>query len=100
MGDEAKAINYRLSNIEKTLAELKDVVIETKLQQKDIDDLKSKEDEILNAVNCHDQRLRILENRPTQERANRWTTITEKEKILPLFLQNNADVNLVIPVDL
>lgn len=77
MGDEAKAINYRLSNIEKTLAELKDVVIETKLQQKDIDDLKSKEDEILNAVNCHDQRLRILENRPTQERANRWTTITD-----------------------
>lgn len=77
MGDEAKTINYRLSNIEKTLAELKDVVIETKLQQKDIDDLKSKEDEILNAVNCHDQRLRILENRPTQERANRWTTITD-----------------------
>lgn len=77
MEDEAKAINYRLSNIEKTLAELKDVVIETKLQQKDIDDLKSKEDEILNAVNCHDQRLRILENRPTQERANRWTTITD-----------------------
>ena len=62
MEDEAKAINYRLSNIEKTLAELKDVVIETKLQQKGIDDLKSKEDEILNAVNCHDQRLRILES--------------------------------------
>lgn len=77
MDEEAKAINYRLSNIEKTLAELKDVVIETKLQQKDIDDLKSKEDEILNAVNCHDQRLRILENRPTVERANRWTTITD-----------------------
>ena len=77
MEDEAKAINYRLSNIEKTLAELKDVVIETKLQQKDIDDLKAREDEILNAVNCHDQRLRILENRPTQERANRWTTITD-----------------------
>lgn len=77
MDEEAKAINYRLSNIEKTLAELKDVVIETKLQQKDIDDLKSREDEILNAVNCHDQRLRILENRPTQERANRWTTITD-----------------------
>lgn len=77
MEDEAKAINYRLSNIEKTLAELKDVVIETKLQQKDIDDLKSKEDEILNAVNHHDQRIRVLENRPTQEKANRWTTITD-----------------------
>lgn len=77
MEDEAKAINYRLSNIEKTLAELKDVVIETKLQQKDIDDLKSKEDEILNAVNHHDQRIRALENRPTQEKANRWTTITD-----------------------
>lgn len=77
MDEEAKAINYRLSNIEKTLAELKDVVIETKLQQKDIDDLKAKEDEILNAVNHHDQRLRNLENRPTVERANRWTTITD-----------------------
>lgn len=77
MEDEAKAINYRLSNIEKTLAELKDVVIETKLQQKDIDDLKSKEDEILNAVNHHDQRLRVLENRPSIEKANRWTTVTD-----------------------
>ena len=42
MEDEAETINYRLSNIEKTLAELTDVVIETKLQQKYIDDLKNK----------------------------------------------------------
>lgn len=77
MEDEAKAINYRLSNIEKTLAELKDVVIETKLQQKDIDDLKNKKDEILRAVNAHDQRLRVLENRPSVEKANRWTTVTD-----------------------
>lgn len=77
MEDEAETINYRLSNIEKTLAELKDVVIETKLQQKDIDDLKNKEDEILRAVNVHDQRLRVLENRPSIEKANRWTTVTD-----------------------
>lgn len=77
MEDEAETINYRLSNIEKTLAELKDVVIETKLQQKDIDDLKNKEDEILRAVNTHDQRLRVLENRPSIEKANRWTTVTD-----------------------
>ena len=77
MEDEAETINYRLSNIEKTLAELKDVVIETKLQQKDIDDLKNKEDEILRAVNAHDQWLRVLENRPSIEKANRWTTVTD-----------------------
>lgn len=70
-------IGYRLSVIEKTLSELKDVVIENKLQQRDISDLRDKMDEILSAINAHEKRIRLVEDRPLKEKADKWQYIVD-----------------------
>lgn len=74
---EQKTIEFRLNSIERTLSELKDVLIENKMQNRDIEDLKNKTKEFLNAVNAHDLRLRVLEERPLKEKAGRWSLITD-----------------------
>lgn len=74
---ENKNIEYRLAGIEKTLAELKDVVIENKMQNRDIADLKEKVKESINAFNAHDIRIRELENKPFKEKAGKWSMITD-----------------------
>lgn len=76
MSDE-ETINYRLGKIEETLSELKTVIVENKLQAKDIQELKSNEAEILNAINAHDKRLRNLETAPVKKDAEKWKTITD-----------------------
>lgn len=70
-------INYRLTNIEATLAELKTVVLENKLQEKEIKDIKEKLVECLQAFNAHDRRIRTLEIKPIQDKASKWQTITD-----------------------
>lgn len=72
-----EALDYRLSNIEKTLSELKDVVVENKIQARDIEELKIKTGEFVNAINSHDQRIRVLEMRPYKEKATMWTSIVD-----------------------
>lgn len=75
--ENVSAIEYRLSVIEQTLMELKNVVLKTALQQKDIDDLKNKEEEFLKAINSHDKRIKALELQPLQEKSNRWLFIVD-----------------------
>ncbi len=70
-------INYRLTNIESTLTELKTVVLENKLQEKEIKDIKEKLVECLQAFNSHDKRIRSLEIEPVQDKAKKWQTITD-----------------------
>lgn len=70
-------INFRLTNIEATLAELKTVVLENKLQEKEIKDIKEKLVECLQAFNSHDKRIRELEVAPVKGKAERWQTITD-----------------------
>lgn len=75
--DNIGTINYRLTNIESTLAELKTVIVENKLQEKEIKDIKEKLIECLQAFNAHDKRLRALEIKPIQDKASKWQTITD-----------------------
>lgn len=75
--ENIETINYRLTNIESTLTELKTVVLENKLQEKEIKDIKEKLVECLQAFNSHDKRIRDLELQPVQDRANKWQTITD-----------------------
>ena len=75
--DNDKIINYRLTNIESTLAELKTVIVENKLQEKDIKDIKGKLIECLQAFNAHDKRLRTLEIQPVKDKASKWQTISD-----------------------
>lgn len=70
-------IEYRLDSIEKTLTELKNVVVETRLQQRDINELMQKQKELLQAINSHDGRIRILETQPMKDRAGKWQLITD-----------------------
>lgn len=67
-----KTFDFRLSNIEKTLSELKDVVIENKLQARDISEIKKLVKENNDAINSHDKRIRELETAPAREKAGKW----------------------------
>jgi Mg2+ and Co2+ transporter CorA len=66
------AIDYRLGNIEKTLAELKDVIIENKMQARDIRELQDEVKEFLQAINTHDKRIKDLEQAPKERSAHKW----------------------------
>lgn len=74
---EEATIEYRLDNIEKVLSELKDVVLENKMQARDIRDLTSTQKEILQAINAHEKRIKELEMKPVQERADKWQYILD-----------------------
>ena len=75
--NDTKIINYRLTNIESTLAELKTVIVENKLQEKEIQDIKGKLVECLQAFNAHDKRIRNLELEPVKNKADKWQTISD-----------------------
>ena len=66
--DNVQAIEYRLTAIEETLKELKEVIIKTALQQKDIDSLKNKTEDIA-------ERIKVLELQPYKEKSNKWEFI-------------------------
>ena len=70
-------INFRLEAIEKSLADLKDVMLETKMQERDIKDLAETQNELLKAINSHDSRIKALEIAPTQSKAEKWQFIAD-----------------------
>lgn len=72
-----EVINFRLDAIDKSLADLKDVVLETKMQERDIKSLAEKLTEVLQAINSHDSRIKALEIAPTQNKAEKWQYITD-----------------------
>lgn len=77
MDEMNAAIEYRLSAIERTLEEVKGVVVEDRMQSRDIADLQKTVGEFLAAINAHDKRLRSLEERPARERAEKWQTAVD-----------------------
>lgn len=72
-----KAVDYRLNNIEKVLGELKDVMLENKMQARDIDELRKTCSETLAAINSHDKRIRELEMAPLTSKADKWKTLID-----------------------
>lgn len=72
-----ETVNFRLTSIEATLSELKAVIVENKLQEKEIKDIKEKLVECLQAFNSHDKRIHNLEIKPIQDKASKWQTITD-----------------------
>lgn len=81
MDTENGAIDYRLSNIEKTLAELKDVIIENKMQARDIRELQDEVKEFLQAINAHEKRIKELEQAPKERSAHKW------ERLIDVFMK-------------
>lgn len=75
MSDEAQThetIDYRLSNIEKTLNELKDVVLENRLLAKDIEIVKEDIDTIHDRLDSQSQKIRNIELSPYKDKAEKW----------------------------
>ena len=70
-------INYRLTNIESTLAELKSVIVENKLQDKEIASVKEKLNECMQALNEQDQRIKRVELAPVESKAARWQQVMD-----------------------
>lgn len=70
-------VDYRLNNIEKVLNELKDVMVENKMQAKDIQDLSKKCQENADGIDSLDVRVRALELGPLQSKAKRWEDIVK-----------------------
>lgn len=70
-------IDYRLTNIEKTLSEMKDVMVDQKLINRDLKDVREDQREIINKINDHEKRMRQLENAPVQAKAERWQQIVD-----------------------
>ena len=100
MNDEKDVVEYRLQAIEKTLEEVKSVLIEDRMQSRDIAELqktvakflnmyteqaekisklqehKTDIDELLEGLNAHDTRIRQLEEKPNKDKAEKFTAIT------------------------
>lgn len=70
-------VNFRLSQIEDSIKDLRTVVLETKLQERDIKDLTEQQTELLQAINAHDARLKTLEQKPIKDRADKWQYIMD-----------------------
>lgn len=75
--DNMQTVNYRLTNIEKTLNELKNVVLENKLQARDIQTMNTKVDELEQSFITLENRVRILEIEPDKEKASKWEFIVD-----------------------
>ena len=64
-----ETIDYRLTAIEKSVGELKDLLVESKLQSKDIQSLSKKQEEFDKTIAEHDKRITSLENRSDKTKA-------------------------------
>ena len=74
---DISTVNFRLSQIEDSIKDLRTVVLETKLQERDIKDLYAQQTELLQAINAHDARIKTLEQKPLQDKANKWQYIMD-----------------------
>ena len=74
---DISTVNYRLTQIEDSIKDLRTVVLETKLQERDIKDLNTQQTELLQAINAHDARLKTLEQKPLQDKAAKWQYIMD-----------------------
>ena len=72
-----QTINYRLDKLEETLSRLSDLIVNDRLQQKELEMVRVKLAELTAAVNAHDDRLKILEMQPVTAQAARWKQIID-----------------------
>lgn len=75
MNDET--LEYRLNNIEATLLELKNLITETKLQQKDIDELKEDSKKQTEEIAEIKEELIELKTTPIKENASKWKVVID-----------------------
>ena len=74
---ENETIDFRLDKIEKAIEELKSIVVESKIQRHDIDDMKSDILKWENKIDTLEIKMRAIESRPEKERAQKWQYIID-----------------------
>ncbi|MGP1459158.1 MAG: hypothetical protein ACTTKL_07595 [Treponema sp.] len=72
-----QTINYRLDKLEETLSRLKDVIVNDRLQEKELKDINSKLTDLTAKVNEYENRLKELEMQPVVSQAARWKQIID-----------------------
>lgn len=65
-----ETLNYRLEQLEKSVSELKELLVNSKLQDKDIETLKTKVEELEEKVNSLEERVSNLEKTPAETKAS------------------------------
>lgn len=84
--ENQELIEYRLTNIEKTLLKMETLLASNKLQDRDIEDLKRRSEKL-------EERLLKIENAPIKAKADRWNTMFDT--VLKLVLTASVGVILV-----
>ena len=72
-----ETINYRLDKLEETLSQLKEVIINDRLQQRELELIKVQTSEIQAELNSQNERIKSLEIQPVRAQASRWNQIIE-----------------------
>lgn len=70
--DKSELLEFRLSNIEKSLTKLEDLLTNNKLQDRDIDDLKDCQGKLEDRIVLLEERCRKLEEAPFKAKADKW----------------------------
>ena len=68
-------IDYRLTAIESTLAEMKNLLLTTKLQNQRLDTLEDNQRKIEKKVDKNETDIAKLKNRPNEEKANKFDSV-------------------------
>ena len=68
-------IDYRLTSIETTLAEMKNLLVSSKLQDARIDSLEETQKKIETKVDKNETDIAKLKNRPNEEKANKFDSV-------------------------
>lgn len=70
-------IEYRLDKIEETLSDVKEILVESKLQRKDIEDLNEDIEVINGRLSKHSQDIDEVKNKDVKKDAGRWRYIID-----------------------
>ena len=76
-GGNIQTINYRLDKLEETLSQLKDIVVNDKLQQKELEIVKTKLADVMATLDAQEERLKNLEIQPVAQQAAKWKQIAD-----------------------
>ena len=74
---EEQTVIYRLSQIEKSLEELKELIVSVKLNEKDIQDLSARLDKVEGKVESVEDSVRELQSLPNKNGSEKWNFIVD-----------------------
>jgi predicted nucleic acid-binding Zn-ribbon protein len=74
---EFETVNYRLEKIENSIEELRKVLVDSRVQSHDIEDMKSDIIRHEGKIDKLENKVQELELKPTKEKADKWQYILD-----------------------